>query len=223
MYFLAVDTSGKQGSIALAKGDADGVEIVEVVALEGGTFSAQLIPQIAALLAKHGIGKKNVGAFAVVAGPGSFTGLRIGLAAIKGLAEVLGKPIAPVSLLEVLAIASGLQGRVKAALDAGRGEIYVGEYEVAGESAHALGESLESLKEFPAWMPGLPVVTDDRALAARLAEAGVAASVCAAVDAAWVARVGWKKLRDGHTVPPEQLDASYIRRSDAEVFGKPRS
>src|SRR6202050_3912942 len=107
MLFLVTDTSGKQGSVALARGgagererDRDDVEVVEVALLAGGMFSAQLVPQIAALLTKHHLGKADIDAFIVVSGPGSFTGLRVGLAAIKALAEILRKPIVPVSLLE---------------------------------------------------------------------------------------------------------------------------
>ena len=85
--------------------------VIEVVSLDGGTFSAQLVPQVAALLAKHGFGKQDIGGFAVVSGPGSFTGLRIGLAAIKALAEVLAKPIAAVSLLEAMAVFGPLAGQ----------------------------------------------------------------------------------------------------------------
>ena len=92
MLLLAADTSGKHGTIALARcGPDDACMVVEVVPLEGGTFSAQLVPQIAALLAKHGFSKADIGGFAVVSGPGSFTGVRVGLAAIKALAEVLGE------------------------------------------------------------------------------------------------------------------------------------
>ncbi len=225
MYLLATDTSGKQGSIALARADeasADAVDVLEVVPLDGGAFSAQLVPQIAALLAKHRVHKNDIGAFAVVSGPGSFTGLRIGLAAIKGLAEVLRKPIAAVSLLEVLALTSGLQGKVKAVLDAGRGELYLGEYEVAGDSARMLGETLVARSDFPAWSPGLPIVTADRSVAEWLATIGLAASFCGPLDAAHAARAGWTKIRDRQTIPPDQLDANYVRRSDAEVFGNPR-
>ena len=138
MLLLAVDTSGKNGSLALARVTAGRpeVEIIEAVPLAGGTFSAQLIPQISALLEKHGFGKKDFAALAAVSGPGSFTGLRVGLAAIKGLAEGLQKPIATVSLLEAVARSCSARGRVLAALDAGRREVYVGDYEVSvGESS----------------------------------------------------------------------------------------
>src|ERR1700756_4143603 len=108
MILLAVDTSGKDGSIAVARAPENAREtseltILEVVPLEGGTFSAQLVPQIAELLSKHGLTRTDIEAFAVASGPGSFTGLRVGLAAVKALAEILGKPIAAVSRLEAVA------------------------------------------------------------------------------------------------------------------------
>src|SRR5579864_6838139 len=139
MLLLVTDTSGRQGSVALARVAEDGrdrsdPEVIEVAPLAGGTFSAQLVPQIAALLAKHGLIKSDLEAFIVVSGPGSFTGLRVGLAAIKALAEIIQKPILPVSLLEVLTLASRAQGKVAAILDAGRGDVYFGLYEIAGES-----------------------------------------------------------------------------------------
>src|SRR5690349_10085371 len=136
MLVLAADTSGMHGSIALAQCETDGRCLpFEPVPLAGGTFSAQLVPQVAALLAHHNFSKSQIDAFAVVSGPGSFTGLRVGLAAIKAMAEVLKKPIAAVSLLEVIAFdlhpASG--GDRVFAMDAGRNEAYIGEYEfVAG-------------------------------------------------------------------------------------------
>src|SRR3954462_8638038 len=110
MLLLVIATSGRDGSITLAcgiEGDSE-VSIIGAAPLAGGTFSAQLVPQIAALLEEHGFDKSDIGAFVAVSGPGSFTGLRVGLAAIKALAEILEKPIVPVSLLEVIARASGL-------------------------------------------------------------------------------------------------------------------
>src|SRR5258705_7679206 len=124
MILLAVDTSGKDGSIALARaqGDTNAVDILDVIPLEGGTFSAQLVPQIASLLSKHGFSKSDISAFAVASGPGSFTGLRVGLAAVKGLAEILAKPIAAISKLESMGRSGRSRGAVNAVLAGGSNE-----------------------------------------------------------------------------------------------------
>lgn len=194
--------------------------MVEVVALAGGTFSAQLVPQIAALLGKHGFTKQDVGALAVVSGPGSFTGLRVGLAAIKALAEILAKPIAAVSLLEVVAAASHSQGRMVAALDAGRGEVYAGTYEANGAAARVANQRLLTLVEFVQASKGSLVVTPDRDLAEAAREAGLQVKEVEVPRADAIARLGWQKIRMGQTTSPEALDANYIRRSDAEMFSR---
>ena len=221
MILLVIDTSGKNGSVALARErELHDPEVIEVAALSGGTFSAQLVPVIATLLTTHGLSKIDIGAFIAVAGPGSFTGLRVGLAAIKALAEVLGKPIVPVSLLELLAIASRAQGKVASILDAGRGELYAGEYEISGESAQVLREQVLTKDEFFSVAKTLPVSTPDPALAEMARGAGLSVVEVPPVSTETIARLGWRKLQAGDTVPPEQLDASYIRRSDAEMFVK---
>ena len=165
---LAVDTSGKNGSLALARltpGQSDSeISVLEVVPLAGGAFSAQLVPQIAALLKKHGYSKTDLGAFAVASGPGSFTGLRVGLAAIKALAEALQKPIVAISLLEAVACSGAARGRVLAALDAGRGDVYVGDYELEPQvrmHCRMHSERLLSMEEFLADARGKAVVTPD--------------------------------------------------------------
>ncbi len=127
MILIAADSSGREGSLALARAGDSALEIVEVVNLDGGNFSAQLVPQIAALLLQHGFTHRDLGGFAVAVGPGSFTGLRVGIAAIKGLSEALGKPIAAVSRLAAVACGGAIQGRVIAAHDAGRRQAVVGE------------------------------------------------------------------------------------------------
>jgi len=231
---LATDTSGKSGSIALARvtsGQSD-VEIVEVVALAGGAFSAQLVPQIAALLENHGYRKTDLGAFGVVSGPGSFTGLRVGLAAIKALAEALQKPIAAISLLEAVACSGAAHGRVLAALDAGRGDVYVGDYEL-GPQPHLHSERLLSREEFLAEAVGAgtksddtthkTIVTPDSILAATVRTAGIQVELIEYPNAGVIARLGWERLQRGQTVRPEELEANYIRHSDAEIFSKPAS
>jgi tRNA threonylcarbamoyladenosine biosynthesis protein TsaB len=224
MILLVVDTSGRNGSIALARTDStvESLKIMEEVPLSGGTFSAQLVPQIAALLSKHEFSKNNIDAFVVVAGPGSFTGLRVGLAAIKALAEILQKPIVPVSLLEVVAVTSGKEGKVLAALDAGRGEIYAGEYEVTRGEAELSREHLLGKDEFLSAARGQSVATPLES-AARILESAQESGVAVTqvqIGAEAVARLGWRKLQAGAVVSPEQLEANYIRRTDAEIFAK---
>ncbi len=196
MLLLAADTSGKHGTIALARcGPDNACSVIEVLPLEGGTFSAQLVPQIAALLAKHGFSKADVGGFAVVSGPGSFTGVRVGLAAIKALAEVLEKPIAAVSLLEAVAVSSGSQGRVVAVLDAGRGEVYAGEYDVDGDDVRVLQERLLTRAKLLEAAKGSTVVTSDHSLAEAARGAGLPVEEIELPRSDVVARLGWKKIQ----------------------------
>jgi tRNA threonylcarbamoyladenosine biosynthesis protein TsaB len=223
MLLLAIDTSGKQGSIALARAgeptaDGSDFEVIEIAPLVGGTFSAQLIPQIAELLSSNGFTKNGIGGFAVGTGPGSFTGLRIGLAAVKALAEVLGKPIAAVSLLEACVVASAAQGKVMSLLDAGRGDVYVGEYEIPASAGWVPRERMLGRSEFFAQAKGWTVVTPDSVLADVARAAGLTVSILSPISAADVARLGWGKIRRGQTVTPEQLEANYIRRTDAEML-----
>jgi tRNA threonylcarbamoyladenosine biosynthesis protein TsaB len=213
MLLLAADTSGKHGTIALARCGPDEVcTVIEVVPLEGGTFSAQLVPQIAQLLAKHGFIKTDIGGFAVVSGPGSFTGVRVGLAAIKALAEVLGKPTAAVSLLEAIALSSGVQGRVIAVLDAGRSEVYAGEYEVQGNDATLVGERLLDRTELLKSAKVSLIVTADHILADAVRAAGLQAEEIELPQSDMIARLGWQKILAGKITSPEELDANYIRR-----------
>jgi len=222
MLLLVTDTSGKNGSVALVRVESHPltIEVIEVASLTGGMFSAQLVPQIAALLSNYGFRKTDIDAFVVVSGPGSFTGLRVGLAAIKGLAEILRKPIVPLSLLELVAIAGRAEGKVAAALDAGRGEVYVGEYEVSGESATIVRERLLTKDEFLSAAQHAAVATPDEKLAAAARNAGLSVCSVPSPGAAEIARLGWRKLQAGETVAPEQLEANYIRRTDAEILAK---
>ncbi len=221
MLLLVTDTSGRNGNVALAR-DVSGseVQVIETVPLEGGTFSAQLVPQISSLLAEHGFSKIDIDAFVVISGPGSFTGLRVGLAAIKALAEILAKPIVPVTLLETVALASGRQGKVMAVLDAGRGDVYTGKYDVAGNEAVLIREELMSKTNLAPSSDGFTISTT-----AQIADMAGSAELVTieAVDVEMIARLGWRKLQRGVTVLPEQLDANYGRSSDAEIFAKSKS
>ena len=222
MIILGIDTSGKQGGIALGRVDADAFTLLEAAEIAGGTFSAQLIPLLAELLTKHKLKKEDIGGFAVASGPGSFTGLRIGLAAVKGLAEVLGKPIAAVSVLEAVALTSGIEGKVTAALDAQRQEVFLGEYEVAEGRARKLREELHTQAGFldATRKAGHPVVTCDAAIATLLKDVGLDCVTVARPGPPDMARIGAAKLARGESVSVDALDANYIRRTDAEILAR---
>jgi tRNA threonylcarbamoyladenosine biosynthesis protein TsaB len=224
MHLLITDTSGKNGSVAVAHvgENANELQVIESAALAGGTFSAQLVPQIAALLNKHGLTKTEIDAFIVVSGPGSFTGLRVGLAAIKALGEILAKPIVPVSLLEVIASASGAK-QTFAALEAGRREAYLGEYDIIDGSTRLIREQLVLREDVLELTRDMPVVTPDLPLLQFARESAVTTWSQVAVTAELIGRLGVRKLHSGETVPPDQLDANYLRRSDADLFSKPVS
>lgn len=217
MLILGVDTSGKHGSIALVDCGDDKCAPLDVAPLEGGTFSAELVPRIAALLQKHRRSKHEIDAFAVVSGPGSFTGLRVGLATIKALAEIFGKPIVPVSLLEAVAVAGGSEGRIHAALEAGRGEIYVGTYEVQGGTATCISEQVVVVGDLANHVTNGYIVTPDQNLADVIALKGIRVHNAAPLRADDIVRIGFRKLQRGESVGPEILDATYIRRSEAEI------
>jgi tRNA threonylcarbamoyladenosine biosynthesis protein TsaB len=237
MFILAIDTSGPSGGITLAEADAGPFRVIESAAIAGGTFSAQLIPTLAALLKKHGHGVKDLDGFAAASGPGSFTGLRVGLSAIKGLAETLHKPIATVSVLEALASLADGAGKIAAAIDAGRKEVFLGVYQKNAASAEKSPpqpgthldvlikqrEELLTQQDFLATLlterPAV-IITSDPALAELASSSHSAVAVVTPPGSDVIARIGAGKLLSGKTVSVEALDANYLRRSDAEIFFK---
>ncbi|MGC2744110.1 MAG: tRNA (adenosine(37)-N6)-threonylcarbamoyltransferase complex dimerization subunit type 1 TsaB [Candidatus Angelobacter sp.] len=239
MLILAIDTSGQSGGITLAEAEAGSFRVIESAAIAGGTFSAQLIPTLAALLKKHEYGVKDIGGFAAASGPGSFTGLRVGLSAIKGLAETLDKPIATVSVLEALASLADREGKIAAAMDAGRKEVFLGIYQNNRDSSaeksrpqrstqsdHALVMHCEELltqQDFLATIgterPAV-TVTSNAAIAELSAASHSSVVVVTPPGSEVIARIGAGKLLAGDTVSVEALDANYLRRSDAEIFFK---
>ena len=137
MLVLAADTSLPILSVALI---SDGT-LIGTMALEGkGSRNEKLLPAVDWLLTENNIDRKSIDLFAVTRGPGSFTGVRIGLATIQGLALALGKPVCTMSTHE--AIAFGEEGRVSIADDAGRGEFYVSTFANGREelAPHLAGE-----------------------------------------------------------------------------------
>ena len=223
MLILAIDTSGQSGGITLAAADLGSVRVIESAAIAGGTFSAQLIPTLAALLKKHGYAVKDIGGFAAASGPGSFTGLRVGLSAIKGLAETLHKPIATVSILEALASLGDRTGIIASAIDAGRKEVFLGLYKKSEKALLKQREELLTQQDFLATLaterPAV-IIAGNPALAELASSSHSAVVVVTAPGSEVIARIGAGKLLAGETVSVETLDANYLRRSDAEIFFK---
>jgi len=127
---LAVDTSSLRLSLAITRGP----EVIATCAEEAqAPHSQTLFPRLAALLDSVQLAPPSIDAFAVATGPGSFTGLRVGLAAVKGLAHTLGRTAIGVTSLDGLALAAGVVGRVVAMIEAGRSEVYCGLREVSAD------------------------------------------------------------------------------------------
>lgn len=219
MLIIAIDTSGRRGSVALCRGDADSFETLQLTHLEHGTYSARLMPDIAELLQQRGFQKSDIDGFVVVSGPGSFTGLRVGLATVKGLCEALAKPLATVSTLEALALTHG-GGEVTVVMDAGRGEVYVGQH----RDQTLVREYIAKLAEIPATARegNGSLITPDKAVAEFLQSADVAARLVARVEADGIGRIGLRKLLAQDLADAVTVDVNYVRRSDAEIFAKPK-
>ena len=202
---LALDTTSEQGSLALWEGDHV-VEEVTVVAPDG--FAQLLFPAIENLLRRSAWTLPQIDLFAAASGPGSFTGVRVGLAAIKGLAEATGRPAQAISNLR--AIASLGTGPLRMPLiNARRGEAYVGLYNsdkrlVEAERAGALDSLLSSRP------PNVELIA--RESWPELAATGALVQIDVRPLASLVARLA---IRDGG-VDPAALDANYVRRSDAD-------
>ena len=221
MLILAIDTSGRHGSIALCRGDRGSFEVLQLTSLEGGTYSAQLLPRIAEALQQNNLTKDDFEGFVVVCGPGSFTGLRVGLSTVKGLCEVLRKPLASVSMLEALVLMHARAGEsATAVLDAGRGEIYVGEYRLDSGRATLVREYITKLDEFAAQTAAGrgSVLTTDEKVAETLRAANCNVISVVPLNASEIGRIGIRKLLAGEIDDPVTIDVNYIRRSDAELF-----
>ncbi|MBZ5724065.1 MAG: tRNA (adenosine(37)-N6)-threonylcarbamoyltransferase complex dimerization subunit type 1 TsaB [Acidobacteriia bacterium] len=213
---LAVDTTHEFGSIALARGG----ELLEEIKLHAPTgFAHVLYRHLAQLLGRHGVKVMDIDRFAAAAGPGSFTGVRVGLACVKGLAEAAGKPAVAVSNLQALSTFGAAPLRA-VVLDARRGEIYGAVYDQAARLV-----APETVAKFAAWLATLPegelefIAADFTPFRAALEGTRFARAPVVTAPGALAAAIARLALA---AVPqdPAALDANYVRRSDAELFWK---
>lgn len=224
MILLTIDTSGKNGTLGLARRDGQRISVLAEASLAGQQYSAELIPKFSGMLEQLSLKKSEVDAIAVVSGPGSFTGLRVGLAAAKGLAETLQKTLTAISALEAIAVAGQASGRVLSALDAGRSEVFLGHCEVQEKwEVRTLDELLVKQSEMAHRVGeiGVPLLTAEEKIGALAREANLPVQLVSIPGAELLAALGFAQLDRGKTVRPDDLDANYIRRSDAEIFSAP--
>ena len=216
---LAIDTCGPSGSVALGRIPGRDLEIFGQTELAGRTYSATLISAVAGLLISAGLELGNLDGIVVVNGPGSFTGVRVGVSAAKGLAQGAQIPVVALSRLEVLARKSGVPS---AALDAHRGEVYLRLERSIDRTGRAPVELLAGPEELAAIHPVPPrVAVCDEGAAALLARVWPQTQLVRTPPplASDALRPGEARLVAGAAVDLAPLDGHYLRRSDAEIFG----
>jgi tRNA threonylcarbamoyladenosine biosynthesis protein TsaB len=215
MRVLLIDTAGGEGSVALAD-TMLAHPVVATEALPGRTSSERLVPAVRRLLDALSWRLNELGALVVVHGPGSFTGVRVGLSAAKGLSEAAGVPLIAVSRLALLAASvNGAGEAVHAVLDAGRGEFYYGKY----LGRRRLTEALLPGNEVVLAATEGVVVACEAKVAETLAE--LAPRVVVEPSAADALPFAMDRFEANDFDDVAMLDANYLRRSDAEIFAKP--
>jgi tRNA threonylcarbamoyladenosine biosynthesis protein TsaB len=222
MLTLAFDTTGEFGSIALA--DESGLRAEALVHAPEG-FGQVLFARIQALLESQSVALQDLELLAAASGPGSFTGVRVGLAAMKGLASVLGIPAAGVSNLAALAKFGALPLRATI-IDARRGEVYAALYDAAGKAVIP-----ESVISFPRWLQLLPntelewIATDFQPFQAALVGTrfeNYPVTIAPRAVATAIAGIAICRALAGETLESATVEANYVRKSDAELLWKGR-
>jgi tRNA threonylcarbamoyladenosine biosynthesis protein TsaB len=231
MLVLAIDTCDVNGSVALLRAG----EIVGATGHLGSeAYSSWLLPTVDGLLKAADASLEDVDLFAVATGPGSFTGVRIGLTTVKAWGEVFGKPIAGMSRLEVLAAeASSDAAFVATFIDAQRGQVFGALYKRSGPDLVLVGdEAVASAAEFLGrvdkeigsgqveWVSTGPAVMGSTgAWQERTARGETILEVSPAL-APLIGTLGIQKAAKGELVDALSLDANYVRRSYVEVAAK---
>lgn len=208
-------------------------ELVATVAHKSTqAYSSWLFLEVAGLVRSALCDMSQIEAYGVANGPGSFTGLRVGLTAVKAWAEIYGRPVIPVSRLEAVAVQAKADSRIVAPfLDASRGQIFGGLYERQGRTVRPLGqEMVGSGQEFLAWVfseakgervswmsPDAPLlcgaIEQDGKVSIQVEPASMPLGPV-------IAQIAADRLNQGIFTDALHLDANYVRRSDAEILWK---
>jgi len=229
MITLAVDTSEPRGGVAVRR---DGCTVAARLH-EVGDYSSWLLRAVGDALREAATSMESVELLAVATGPGSFTGVRVGLATVKAWAEVYRKWVIGVSRLEAMARLGEHTGFVAASYDAQRGQIFGGLYrwtggamvQVESEMVISPGGFVVFVEEHAGrdavqWVsldPKLITPVEQWGARERYGDRLIA---CPADVASLIGELAEERARRGESTDPLELDANYVRRSDAEIFWK---
>jgi tRNA threonylcarbamoyladenosine biosynthesis protein TsaB len=216
MRLLAVETSTLAGGVALLDGDRLVGEYLLDVRV---THSERLMAAVDRVLGDAGWSVRDLEALAVAIGPGSFTGLRIGLATVKGLAIALAIPVAAVPTLDAMASALPFASLpVCPVVDARKGEVYASLYRWEGRAMNRRWEYLAlSSDELTARLDEPTIVIGEAATSIRSPWARLAPPARRLPSPACVGQLGLEQLARGEHVSPAELVPLYLRPSEAEL------
>ena len=231
MIVLSIDTCDSRGSVALLQDDS----LLQLIPHNTkDEYSSWLLPTVNQALKCTGLSMKDIEGYAVAPGPGSFTGVRVGLTTVKAWAEVYQKPVAAVSRLEgIAAQIMGVRREVAAFVDAQRAQVFGAIYEKDGDTLTILGEEmviapeeflrrageLTSGREI-AWISPDQELVDDLPGWQWRERRDEHIETASPILAGYIGRIGMRRLLEGRATDALGLDANYVRRSDAEIFWK---
>jgi tRNA threonylcarbamoyladenosine biosynthesis protein TsaB len=239
MLLLAVDTATPAGSLAVLR---DGQLAGVISTTSDEPYSSRLFRQLEILLGELQLQTQSVDLFAVAAGPGSFTGLRVGLTAVKAWAEVFSKPVVAISGLEAIAAQAqphSENGLIAPVLDARRGQIFAALFRRAGSQfVQEEPEQVCTIEEFVTqlaqrkenekiiFISPAPAILQElltKRAGNRLPASGSdIAQSASPLLAPIIGKLGLERAVRGEFTDALHLDANYIRRSDAELLWKKR-
>lgn len=232
MLILALDTGTPEGSVAVVR---DGFLAGVVSTSVTEDYSTRLFRQLEFLCEELHLEMRQFDLFAIAAGPGSFTGLRVGLAAVKAWAEVFDKPIVALSGLEAVAAQTTAHDEMLVSvMDARRGQVYAALFRSEGKLLIREGEEqVCAAAEFLAALPGRLgnkrarfVSPNPDVIQSSLAADTLPATILRTVErvssvlAPVIGELAFERAKRGEVTDALRLDANYIRRSDAEVLWK---
>jgi tRNA threonylcarbamoyladenosine biosynthesis protein TsaB len=231
MITLALDTSDARGSVSISR---DGTAVSRKPHDDGSDYSGWLLPAVNEVLVAAEVKLEQVDLLSVSTGPGSFTGLRVGLTTVKAWAEVYGKPIVGVSRLETIAQSCRASSTfITASYDAQRGQLFAALYRKSEMGLQRIGdEQVLSPEDFArqvdeeardatvSWASLDPQLLLSLAIVQRRTKSGDEVLPAASELSSTIGKLAEQRAATGQFSDPMSLDANYVRRSDAEIFWK---